>query len=95
MARNIQLRRDPASTWTTVDPILAEGEIGYELDTGKLKVGNGTDNWSDLSYRISTIHNDLTGRGTTDAHPINAITNLQTSLDDRLTFTDTIDGGAF
>jgi hypothetical protein len=50
MAIQIQYRRDDAATWTSVNPILAEGEPGYETDTGKFKVGNGVDHWSDLVY---------------------------------------------
>lgn len=50
MAIQIQIRRDTATSWTTIDPILAEGEIGLETDTGKFKIGNGTDLWSVLPY---------------------------------------------
>lgn len=50
MAIQIQYRRDDAATWTSVNPLLAEGEPGYETDTGKFKVGNGIDNWSALVY---------------------------------------------
>lgn len=46
----IKLRRDPASRWTSVNPVLASGEPGFELDTGKLKIGDGTSLWSGLSY---------------------------------------------
>ena len=46
----IRLRRDPAATWTTNNPILALGEPGFETDTNKLKIGNGTDHWNDLDY---------------------------------------------
>ena len=50
MATRIQLRRGDASEWTSVDPVLSEGELGYETDTGKFKIGNGTDLWSALDY---------------------------------------------
>jgi len=50
MAVQIQLRRGTASQWTSANPILAEGEMGVELDTGKWKFGNGTSTWSLLSY---------------------------------------------
>lgn len=46
----IKLRRDSASRWTSVNPVLASGEPGFELDTGKLKIGDGTSLWSGLSY---------------------------------------------
>lgn len=50
MAYRMQQRRGTASQWTTADPILAAGEIGYETDTGFFKIGDGTNLWSDLSY---------------------------------------------
>lgn len=50
MAVQIQLRRGTASQWTSANPILAEGEMGVELDTGKWKFGNGTSTWSVLAY---------------------------------------------
>ena len=50
MAVQIQLRRGTASQWTSANPILAEGEMGVELDTGRWKFGNGTSTWSILSY---------------------------------------------
>lgn len=46
----IKLRRDSAADWTSADPILAEGELGLETDTTKIKIGDGTNNWSDLEY---------------------------------------------
>ena len=39
--------------WTSVNPTLAEGEMGVELDTGKFKIGNGTNNWGGLAYSSS------------------------------------------
>ena len=50
MATRIQLRRGNASDWTSADPILAEGEIGLELDTGNIKIGLGTTSWENLQY---------------------------------------------
>lgn len=50
MAVQIQLRNDIAANWTSVNPTLAQGEIGLEIDTNKMKIGTGTDVWEDLSY---------------------------------------------
>ena len=47
----IQNRRDTASNWTSVNPILASGEIGVETNTNKFKIGNGTSIWTDLAYQ--------------------------------------------
>lgn len=46
----IQLKRGKASSWITLNPILAPGEPGFEVDTGKLKIGNGVDTWLSLKY---------------------------------------------
>jgi len=50
MPVRIQNRRGTASEWTSANPTLAAGEVGYETDTGKFKVGNGSIAWSSLSY---------------------------------------------
>ena len=44
MPRNdlIQLRSDTAANWASVNPTLAVGEIGFETDTGKFKIGTST-----------------------------------------------------
>ena len=46
----IQLRNDTAENWTTKNPLLLKGEMGVETDTGKTKIGNGTDHWTTLKY---------------------------------------------
>lgn len=46
----IQIRKGAASLWTSTNPVLLAGELGYELDTGKLKIGDGTTAWNDLGY---------------------------------------------
>ena len=55
MARNalIQVRRDTAANWTSVNPTLAAGEMGFETDTGKFKIGTGSTAWTSLSYASS------------------------------------------
>ena len=46
----IQLRNDTAENWTTQNPVLRKGEMGVEIDTRKIKIGNGTDHWTTLEY---------------------------------------------
>jgi hypothetical protein len=53
MATQIQLRRDTAANWTSTNPTMAQGEAGYETDTGKLKVGDGTTAWNSLAYQAA------------------------------------------
>ena len=50
MANKMQIRRDSATNWTSTNPTLSQGEMGYELNTGKLKIGNGIEAWVDLDY---------------------------------------------
>ena len=50
MASIIQIRRDTASAWTSANPTLAQGELGLETDTSKLKAGDGTTAWTSLGY---------------------------------------------
>lgn len=50
MPQQIQLRRGTAAQATSINPILAEGELGVELDTGKFKLGDGVTAWNSLPY---------------------------------------------
>ncbi len=46
----MQQRRGTAAQWTAANPVLAAGEIGFETDTSKFKMGNGSSAWSALTY---------------------------------------------
>ena len=46
----IQPRRDVSTNWTSVNPVLAVGELGFETDTGRSKRGDGSTEWTDLGY---------------------------------------------
>jgi len=46
----IQLRRDSAANWTSSNPVLAAGELGFESNTGQFKIGDGSTAWVSLSY---------------------------------------------
>ena len=67
MAAKIQLRRDTASVWASVNPTLALGEPGVETDTYKVKVGDGTSDWNALPYSVTTQFTELNGLPTTIA----------------------------
>lgn len=58
MASKIQLRRDLAASWVNINPILAQGEPGAELDTGKMKLGDGVTAWNQLPYTSSNDYED-------------------------------------
>jgi hypothetical protein len=53
--RKILLRRDTASNWTSEDPTLSSGEIGYETTTGRFKIGDGSTAWTSLSYFMGSL----------------------------------------
>jgi hypothetical protein len=60
----IQIRRGTASQWTSANPTLASGEFGYESDTGKFKIGNGSTAWTSLSYQgAGTVTSITAGTG--------------------------------
>ena len=46
----IQVKRGTASSWTSANTVLAAGEIGFESDTKKMKVGDGSTAWTSLGY---------------------------------------------
>lgn len=50
---DIQFKRGTASRWTALNLILDEGELGFEKDTGKFKVGDGEARWNDLPYYLN------------------------------------------
>jgi len=51
----LQFRRGTAALWASTNPILAAGEFGFETDTNKGKVGNGTTAWNSLSYVLGSF----------------------------------------
>ena len=56
MATRMQQRRGTAAQWISTNsgngPILNAGEIGYETDTNKFKIGDGTNHWLNLDYFV-------------------------------------------
>jgi hypothetical protein len=53
MATQIKLRRGTAAQWSSANPTLADGEVGFETDTLKFKLGNGSSSWSSLPYAVN------------------------------------------
>ena len=53
MATKIQYRRDTAANWTSTNPTLAPGEVGFETDTGYVKIGSGSATWASLPYSVT------------------------------------------
>lgn len=48
----IQIRRGTAAAWVSANPVLATGEEGWESDTGKFKIGDGSTVWNSLAYEM-------------------------------------------
>ena len=46
MATQIKLRRDTAANWASEDPVLAQGEPGFDTTNNILKIGDGSTIWS-------------------------------------------------
>jgi hypothetical protein len=55
----IQLKRANSTVWASENPVLAEGELGFEIDTGKLKIGDGSTLWNSLEYSVRQVDNIL------------------------------------
>ncbi|MFA5004454.1 MAG: hypothetical protein WC498_04230 [Candidatus Saccharimonadales bacterium] len=51
----IQMRRGTSAQWTAANPILSAGEWGFETDTKKLKIGDGTTTWAALAYAFGGV----------------------------------------
>ena len=62
MSTQIQLRRGLAAAWVSANPTLAEGELGLETDTLKIKIGDGTSTWIALGYYSTGQVTSVAGR---------------------------------
>lgn len=51
----IQIRRGSAAFWESENPILHDGEPGYERDTRRLKIGDGATHWRELPYSTDAV----------------------------------------
>lgn len=75
----IQTRRGTAASWTSTNPTLAAGEIGFETDTGKFKIGNGSTAWASLAYSagataVTYLFNATAGQTTFSGADANGLT---------------------
>jgi hypothetical protein len=60
MSSKILLRRGTAAQWSSANPILGTGELGIETDTLKIKIGNGTSTWTQLTSYANVTPSQLT-----------------------------------
>jgi hypothetical protein len=79
----IQSRRGSSAQWSAANPILADGEIGYDSTTKQMKVGDGVTAWNALGYvdedffdnNVPIINLDDWG-----VHPGNSAATNQTAI---------------
>lgn len=57
----LQLKRATAAQWTASNFVLLDGEYGYETDTGRNKIGDGTRGWNSLPYQSAMTGTVLRG----------------------------------
>jgi hypothetical protein len=97
----IQVRRGTASQWTSTNPTLAAGEWGFETDTGKVKIGNGSTAWTSLAYQGAgdiegiTAGTGISGGGTSGTVTVSIDTSVTADLTTAQTLTNkTIDAAS-
>jgi len=88
----IQVRRGTASQWTSTNPTLAAGEWGFETDTGKVKIGNGSTAWTSLGYQgAGDIEGVTAGTGISGGGSSGTVTvSIDTSVTADLTTAQTL-----
>lgn len=58
----VQHRRGTAAQWAVANPVLPDGEFGYEKDTGIVKMGNGVSTWNQLQPILIGSFLDINGK---------------------------------
>ena len=88
MATRMQQRRGTAAQWISTNsgngPILSPGEIGFESDTNKFKIGDGVNHWADLTYFTDADSILAAVSGIVDGAPdlLNTLNELAAALGD-------------
>jgi hypothetical protein len=92
MATRMQQRRGTAAQWTAANPVLAAGEIGFETDTNKFKMGNGSSAWSALQYFANAAELQTAITSLIDAAPetLNTLNELAGAINDDPQFFATV-----
>jgi len=96
MSTRMQNRRGTAAQWISLNdgdgPILAAGEIGYETDTNKFKIGDGINHWVDLTYFLDadTAYGAISGLIDGAPDLLNTLNELAAAIGDDPAFMTTV-----
>lgn len=52
---HVMQRRALASLWASLNPVMLAGELGIEVDTKQMKIGDGVTAWNSLAYSFDPI----------------------------------------
>ena len=59
----IQFRKDTAANWKRWNPVLGEGEPGYDTTANRFKVGNGVTAWNSLPFHQGSAYDIARDKG--------------------------------
>lgn len=93
MAVRIQFRRGTAAEWTSANPTLAAGEVGYEVDTAQIKIGNGSSTWTSLPYAAvsaSYVENAIANVVGLSPESLDTLNELAAAINDDDNFFSTV-----
>lgn len=108
MAQKIRIRRDTGANWNTANPVLLDGEMGFDKTSKRYKTGEGSTAWNALPYdkiNYSDINDpplpvDTSNFATNAAlaaaiEPLPTVGEVNTQIDVKISASDlvTIDGG--
>lgn len=95
MSDKIQFRRDTTANWTSVNPILSDGEPGYDKDLEQFKVGDGVTAWLSLPWAVNgAVVNDGVTNGTDTWSSTKISTSIAAAISDTQTAAPTLSVGS-
>lgn len=78
----IKLRRDTTANWATDNPVLAEGETGWDTDLLRVKLGDGVTAWNALPWaadEAASVAAETAARIAADTALATSVTNEATA----------------